>query len=56
MHQSIAEQPYLLIVRDVLASLREMVGIYEGTDSLLGPSVAAKLARARAVLAQADGQ
>lgn len=58
MHQSVAEQPYLLIVRDVLASLREMVWLHDGPDDVvINPAIKAKvLLRARAALAKAEGQ
>lgn len=57
MPQTVAEQPYLLVVRDVLASLREMVALYDGTDEvLISPAVIAKVQRARAALAKAEGQ
>lgn len=56
MNQAVAEQPYLLVVRDVLASLREMVALYDGTDEvLISPLVKAKVLRARAALAKAEG-
>jgi hypothetical protein len=40
---------------DLLASLREFVELYAGTRDMLGASVTAKLARAEAALAKADG-
>lgn len=56
MNQAVAEQPYLLVVRDVLASLREMVALHDGTDEvLISPLVKAKVLRARAALAKAEG-
>lgn len=58
-------QPYVTLLRanrtvlatapDLLASLREFVALYDGLHDVLGPAVRAKLARAAAVVAKADG-
>jgi hypothetical protein len=41
---------------DLLASLREFVALYDGCRDMLGAPVAAKLARAEAVIAKAEGR
>lgn len=41
--------------KDVIASLKEFVALYDGTHDLLGPSVKAKLARAVAAIQKAEG-
>jgi hypothetical protein len=41
---------------EVLAALKVMVEIYSGTDDILGASVKAKLLRARAAIATAEGR
>jgi hypothetical protein len=41
---------------DLLASLREFVALYAEVRDALGPSVKAKLARAEAAIAKAEGR
>ena len=51
-----ADEALLGAAPELLASLREFVALYDNTIDMLGPSVRAKLERARAAIAKAEGR
>lgn len=57
MHaRELANAHVLAASLDLLASVREFLSLYVGTVDLIGDSVQAKLARARAAVAKAEGR